>query len=132
MSKIDEQKTEAKDLENGAIFNDAFQAFRLSTGVEVIAKKDSNGDYPTMMFLSKDKDGVEHEFYASRDEMAAITFALARQDQQHKLLDARFRQYVEKKVPLIIQATKDIKKGESICVIRKERVPIDSNYNFLT
>lgn len=127
-----EEKPEPKDLEDGVIFKDGFEAFRLSTGIEVIAKKDANGDFPTMMFLVKDKDGVEHEFFAKRDEMAAITFALARQDQQHKLLDVRFRQYVEKKVPLIIKATKDIKCGESICVMRKERVPIDSQYNFLT
>ena len=37
-------KTEAKtELENGAIFDDDYQAFRLGSGVEVLAKKDDKG-----------------------------------------------------------------------------------------
>lgn len=116
------------DLGNGTILQDDFQAFRLPGGIEVVSRKDKNGDYTTLRFIFKDKAGVEQELLIPRDEMAAITFALARQDQQSKLLNARFRQYKEVPVRLVIRALTDIKKDQFVVCYRKERVPIDDEY----
>lgn len=123
-----EQTKKEEELKDGAIFDDNIQAFRLATGLEVIAKKDDKGDYPMLMFVHKDDEGKEHQFMASRDEMAAITFSLARQDQQHKLLTAKFREYKETLVRVVVQATKDIKKGDFVVIWRKEKVPVDQSY----
>lgn len=127
---IGQEKKELKDLENGTLLDDDFQAFRLASGLEVIAKKDENGDYPMMMLRWTDAEGVEHDLKASRDEMAAITFALAREDQKSKLLTAQFRKYKEVPVRLVIRALKDIKKDELVITYRKERVPIDFDYDY--
>ena len=60
--------------------------------------------------------------------MAAITFSLAREDQQSKLLNSRFREYKEVPIRLVTIATKDIKKGDPVVIFRKEKVPIDFEY----
>ena len=121
-----------KDIEDGTLLDDSIQGFQMNnvqgTGqVEIISEKDENGDYPVLQFLFKDGDN-ETKFALKRDEMAAITFALARQDQQHKLLDQRFLHYKERKVRLAILATKDVKAGDYIICWRKERVPQDYDY----
>ena len=96
--------------------------------VDIQALKDEKGDYPVLRFIFKE-DGKERTMILKRDDLSAVTFAVSRQDQQHKLLNARFRKYREKKVRLAIMANKDIKKGEMMIVFRKERVPIDFEYD---
>lgn len=123
------QKQKEEELQDGTIFDDDIQAFRTGSGIEVVARKDDKGDYPTLVFVTKDAEGKEHQFSVSRDEMAAITFALSRQDQQHKLLTARFREYKEVPVRIVVQTTKDIKKGDFVVIWRKEKVPLDFNYS---
>lgn len=128
---MQEAKSDLKDIETGTVLDEDFQAFRLATGMEVISKKDENGDYSKLMFRVKDKDGNDLDFFASRDEMAAVTFALARQDQQAKLLNSNFRKYKEVPVRLVIRALKDIKAGDFVVTYRKERVPVDEfNYEY--
>ena len=121
-----------EELEDGTLLDDKLQSFQVSSMmgngvVEILAEKDEQGDYPVLIFYFKDGER-DVRFAVKRDELAAITFALARQDQQHKLLDARFQQYKEVPVRLIVQTTKDLKKGDYVVVWRKERVPMDYNY----
>ena len=96
--------------------------------VEITARKDENGDYPIVQFEVLNPDGEPTIFALGRDEVAAIMFALSREDQQSKLLGARFREYKEVPVRLVIEATRDIKKGDFVVAWRKERVPLDINY----
>lgn len=116
--------------ENGVIFDDDRPTFKLTSltsdvsNIFIYSKKDEKGDYPALFIEIDGKKAV-----VWRDEMTAATFALSRQDQQYKLLDARFREYKEVPVRLIIQTTKDLKKGDYVVAWRKERVPIDFNYN---
>lgn len=114
--------------ENKPVLEEDYQAFQVRDlsnprGVEIVVEKDKEGNYPVMMFLvGKEK------FYVKTDELAAITFAISRQDQQHKLLDSRFREYVEKPVRLVTIATKDIKKGDPVIIWRREKVPVEFAY----
>ena len=88
--------------EKNTIFDDnlvGFQMQRLddkSKDIQVIARKDENGDYPVMIFSFVNKNGENESFVVGKDEMAAITFSLAREDQQSKLLNSRFREYIQR------------------------------------
>ena len=122
-----------QELGTETLLDDNVQGFKLnnlmgSGNVEVLAEKDEKGDYPTLLFNYTDGEGKEVHFALPRDEMAAITFVLARQDQQDKLLHKRFQQYKEVPVRLMVQTTKDIKKGDFVVCWRKERVPMDYEY----
>lgn len=122
-----------KELGEKTILDENMQGFQLTNqmdngSVEILAERDENGDYPILMF-NYQIEGVSHKFALQRDELAAITFALARQDQQSKLLTLRFREYKEVPVKLVIEAKKDIKKGDLVICWRKERVPLDFNYS---
>ena len=122
--------------ENGTVLDNSMQVFGVdslagdATHVEIVAKIDEKGDYPVLQFYFKDKEGKEKKFAVWRDEMAAITFALARQDQQSHLLNERFRNYKEVPVRLVIEAKQDIKKGDMVVAWRKERVPVDFDYTY--
>ena len=123
-----------QELGTETLLDDNVQGFKLSNlmgggNVEVLAEKDEKGDYPTLLFNYTDAEGKEVRFALPRDEMAAITFVLARQDQQDKLLHKRFQQYKEVLVRLLVQTTKDIKKGDFVVCWRKERVPMDYDYS---
>mgnify|MGYP001584234148 CR=1 FL=1 len=124
------------DLENGTIMDENSQEFQLSNVmangvVEALAEKDESGDYPILQFSFVGTDGVPVRFALKRDELAAISFALARQDQQSKLLSLRLKEYKEVPVRLTILAQKDIKKGDYVVCWRKERVPQEYNYTKL-
>lgn len=128
---IGQQKSKEED---GTLFDESSQEFMLENlmghgHVEVVAQKDEQGDYPVVKFLYEN-GGKTMKFALSRDQLAAITFALARQDQQSKLLNAKFREYKEVPVRLIIKAQKDIKAGELVVVWRKERVPVEFDYTY--
>ena len=127
------KKEEKQDLGTETLLDDNVQGFKLNNllgngSVEVLAEKDEKGDYPVIMFNYTDAEGKEVQFALPRDEMAAITFILARQDQQDKLLQHRFLTYKEVPVRLMIEAKKDIKKGDFVVCWRKERVPQDYEY----
>ncbi len=110
--------------------DEAVEMFQLESvygtksAVTLLAKKDEKGDYPVIEFVVDGK-----KFGLWRDELAAVTFACARADQQSKLIQAKFRTYKEVPVRLVIAATKDIKKGELVVAWRKERVPIENEYS---
>lgn len=131
---MNEMLKTAQDKEKLPVLDDSIEGFRIqrvddkSKDLEIIAKKDKNGDFPIMSFSVLDNNNEQLTFAIDRDEMAAITFALSRQDQQSKLLDARFREYGEKMVRLVVIANKDIKKGEPVVIYRKEKVPIDATF----
>ena len=122
-----------QDLGTETLLDDNVQGFKLNNllgngSVEILAEKDEKGDYPALMFNYTDAEGKEVQFALPRDEMAAITFILARQDQQDKLLQKRFQTYKEVPVRLVVQTQKDLKKGDYVVVWRKERVPQDYEY----
>lgn len=124
------KETEASEQ---ALTNDV-EGFRLTRAddptktVDILARRDDKGDYPVLQLEFQEDDGTVKKLFLKRDEISAITFALSREDQQSKLLASKFRQYKEVPVRLVVQATKDIKKGEYVVVWRKERVPLDFNY----
>ena len=125
-----------QDLGDNTLLGDKVQGFQLTNpmgngSVEVLAEQDTNKDYPVLLFNLVDTAGVSTKFALQRDEIAAITFALARQDQQHKLLDVRMKEYKEVLVRLMIQTNKDIKAGDYVVCWRKERVPVQHNYTHL-
>lgn len=125
-----------QELGNDTLLDDKVQGFQLTNpmgngSIEVLAEQDANKDYPVLLFNFIDTAGVSTKFALQRDELAAVTFALARQDQQHKLLDMKTREYVERPVRLMIEAKKDIKKGDFVVCWRKERVPAQLNYTRL-
>lgn len=118
------------------VFDDNEQVFQLKTkfgssasSVDISAKKDEQGDYPLLVMHFTDKHGSK-ELALDRDELAAICFALSRDDQQAFLLNQRFRTYKEKMVRLVVTADRDIKKGQPLIVFRRERVPIDDEYTY--
>ena len=124
---------EKQELGAKTLLDDNVQGFKLNNllgngSVEMLAEKDEKGDYPVIMFNFTDSEGKEVQFALPRDEMAAITFILARQDQQDKLLQKRFQTYKEVPVRLVIQTQKDLKKGDFVVCWRKERVP--QNYEY--
>src|SRR3990167_6551572 len=97
--------------------------------VDVSSRKDKNGDYTTIFFELNDLNNENPiQFAINRDDLAAITFALSRQDQQSKLLSANFRKYKEVPVRMVVKATKDIKKDEMLIVWRREKVPLDYEF----
>lgn len=116
------------------VLDDSVVGFRLqqkddtSKDVEIIAKKDQNGDYPVVTFNFMVGEEAQ-SFSLSRDELSAVVFSISREDQQSKLLDSRFREYKEVPVRLVVEAKKDIRKGEMVIVYRKEKVPIEFEYN---
>lgn len=125
-----------QDLGDNTLLDDKVQGFQLTNpmgngSIEVLAEQDANKDYPVLLFNFVDTIGVSTKFALQRDELAAITFALARQDQQHKLLDMKTREYVERPVRLMIEAKNDIKKGDFVVCWRKERVPAEYSYTKL-
>ena len=124
--------SEALKEDGGSLFDESVQAFEIRDWVtdkvvSIVAKKDEHNDYPALVFEVDDR-GRRTKLTLGRDELAAITFCLARQDQQSKLLDARYREYKEVPVRLVAIASRDIKKGSPIVMWRKERVPIDFEY----
>ena len=128
MSNLPEIGKVKQSSEDGTLL-EGEQGFRLkdvlSSGViDIMTQADKQGDYPVLFFL---QNGVK-KFALWRDELAAITFALSRQDEQSKLIDARFREYKEVPVRLVTVATKDIKKGEPVVIWRKEKVPVEFQY----
>lgn len=128
------EKSDKPANEDGVIFDEELQVFELTPvagdayKVLVIGRKDDRGDYPVLTMEFKGRDGKNNSISLWRDELTAITFALSRQDQQSKLLNAKFREYKEVPVRLVIEAKRDVKKGDMIVAWRKERVPIDFNY----
>jgi hypothetical protein len=101
--------------------------------VDVSSRKDKNGDYTSIFFeLGSEcecgQDTKSVQFALNRDDLSAITFALSREDQQSKLMNMQFRKYKEVPVRMVVQATKDIKKGDMVIVWRKEKVPLDFEY----
>lgn len=101
-----------------------------SKSVEIVAHKDANGDFPVIQLHFEDNNGEKMMLALERDELAAVTFALARQDQQARLLSQRFRQYKEVPVKLVVRATRDIKKDDYVIVYRKEKVPLEFEYSY--
>ena len=74
-----------QELGDGTLLDDKVQGFQLTNpmgngSVEILAEQDANKDYPVLLFNFTDTAGVSTKFALQRDELAAITFALARQD----------------------------------------------------
>jgi hypothetical protein len=124
-----------EELKEENTLTENVEGFRLvrvddqTKSVDIYSKKDENGDYPAMFFELTGDNGELVRFALKKEEMSAITFALTKADDQYKLLNAKFREYKEVPVRLIIEAKKDIKKGDFVVAWRKERVPIDFNYS---
>lgn len=132
---MNNQLDKREEIGEGTLLDDSIQGFQLTNpmgngSIEVLATKDEKGDYPVMSFCFQNGEQTV-KFALKRDELAAITFALARQDQQSKLLDTHFKEYVERPVRLMIEAKKDIKKGDFVVCWRKERVPKGYEYTRL-